>query len=226
MQEKLKSEGKCLFCNKTFAKAGINRHLDSHLSEMSVSGKSGKSFLVKIETDKNWSNTPYFLSIWVDGEATMKNIDKFLRDIWLECCEHLSKFYDVGMQQKARNIFAKGLRLDYEYDFGSSTLLTLTVMKEYPIKADQKIVLLSRNEPLHIMCAICGKAPATQICVVCMDEDINAEFCDKCAPQHSEKCEDFADASMPIVNSPRIGICGYTGGTIDKERDCVFVLKK
>ena len=27
MQEKLKSEGKYLFCGKTFAKAGINRHL-------------------------------------------------------------------------------------------------------------------------------------------------------------------------------------------------------
>jgi len=24
---------------------------------------------------------------------------------------------------------------------------------------------------------------------------------------------------MPLVNSPRAGVCGYEGGTIDKERD-------
>jgi hypothetical protein len=30
MQEKIKSEGKCLFCGKTFDKAGINRHLATH----------------------------------------------------------------------------------------------------------------------------------------------------------------------------------------------------
>jgi hypothetical protein len=27
------------------------------------------------------------------------------------------------------------------------------------------------------------------------------------------------DAQMPVVNSPRMGECGYEGGTIDIERD-------
>jgi hypothetical protein len=27
MNQKIKSEGKCLYCGKTFAKASINRHL-------------------------------------------------------------------------------------------------------------------------------------------------------------------------------------------------------
>jgi hypothetical protein len=226
MQDKIKSEGKCLFCGKMFAKAGINRHLAIHLNEMIETGKPGQSFLVKVETDKRWGSTPYFLSLWIDGETTMKTIDKFLRDIWLECCGHLSKFDGVGMAKKAGDIFAKGMQLDYEYDFGSSTLLTLTVVEEYPIKADKKIVLLSRNEPLEIMCSICKKVPATQICTVCM-YDGEAIFCDKCAEKHAKKCEDFADyASMPVVNSPRMGVCAYEGGTIDSERDGVFVLKK
>ena len=89
MQEKLKSDGKCLFCGKTFAKAGINRHLATHLKEKA---EPGKSFLVKVETDKRWGSSPYFLSLWVDGEATLKAMYKFLRDIWLECCGHLSAF--------------------------------------------------------------------------------------------------------------------------------------
>ena len=186
MQEKIKSEGKCLFCDKTFAKAGINKHLATHFKEIVKSGQAGKSFLVKVETDKRWGATPYFLSLWVDSEATMKNIDKFLRDIWLECCGHLSKFEYAGMSKKTGSIFEKGLQLDYEYDFGSSTLLTLTVMEEYPVKADKKIVLLSRNEPTSIICSVCEKALATQICSVCMYDE-NALFCDKCAKKHAKK---------------------------------------
>ena len=226
MQEKLKSEGKCLFCNKTFAKAGINKHLSTHLDEIAKSGQTGQSYLVKVETDNSWGSTPYFLSLWIDGETTMKAIDKFLRDVWLECCGHLSKFEGAGMSKKAGNVFAKGMQLDYEYDFGSTTSLTLTVVGEYPVKADKEIVLLSRNEPLEIMCCSCKKAPATEICMVC-SYDGDAEFCDNCAEKHAKECEDFADyASMPVVNSPRMGVCGYEGGSIDTERDGVFVLKK
>jgi hypothetical protein len=225
-------------------------------------GKQGKSFFVKVETDKSWGATPYFLSLWIDGDTTMKTIDKFLRDIWLECCGHMSAFRnpqnenastwgffeamelmkegkikeyeklmedragEVPMSRKAKKVLFKGFILEYEYDFGSSTELIITVMDEYPIKADKEIVLLSRNEPLEIMCSMCGKVPATQICTVCM-YDGNAGFCDKCAKKHAKQCEDFADyASMPVVNSPRAGVCGYTGGVIDTERDGVFVLKE
>jgi hypothetical protein len=131
------------------------------------------------------------------------------------------------MNCKVKKALNKGLTLDYEYDFGSTTELCLTVMDEYPVKSEQEIVLLSRNEPPEIMCSTCGKVPATQICTVCMYGDGNYLFCDKCAPKHAKKCEDFADyASMPIVNSPRMGECAYMGGTIDVERDGVFVLKE
>ena len=258
MELKIKSEGKCLFCGKTFAKAGINRHLATHLSEKVSGSDSGKSFLVKIETGKNWGSAPYFLSLWIDGEAKMEELDTFLRNIWLECCGHLSAFTnpkrktghgwnisnamnlfaggnakaieammddtdgEIPMSRKTKNALHKGLVLAYEYDFGSTTKLTVTVIDEYPIKADEKIILLSRNEPLEINCSICGKVPATQVCTVCMyDED--SAFCDKCAKKHAKACPDFADyASMPVVNSPRMSVCGYKGGTIDKERDGVY----
>ena len=260
MEEKIKSEGKCLFCGKTFAKAGINRHLKTHLSEKIASGKSGKSFLVKVETDKSWRSSPYFLSLWIDGEAVVEDLDLFLRDIWLECCGHMSAFTDpkrprggygmfdmmdayelleqgktaeyeqmaeniaghVPMSRKIKEAFYKGMVLDYEYDFGSTTALSITVMDEYQAAADEEIVLLSRNEPLKIMCSDCGKSPAVELCSVCMHEE-EAVFCEKCAKKHSKKCEDFADyAAMPVVNSPRMGVCAYEGGSIDEERDGVF----
>ena len=255
MQEKIKSEGKCLFCGETFVKAGINKHLSTHLTIITYTGQAGNSFLLKVETEKRYGETPYFLSLWVDGETTMKAIDKFLRDIWLECCGHLSAFRDprskkrrsgnmfsfresfrlltkgnvsgnsddIPMSRKAKDVLYKGYILEHVYDFGSSTTLSITVVDEYPVKAEKKIVLLSRNEPIQTMCVICSKVPATQICSVCVDD---AEFCNTCAKIHAKKCKDFADyASMQVVNSPRMGVCGYEGGRIDRERDGVYQLK-
>ena len=71
------------------------------------------------------------------------------------------------------------------------------------------------------MCGICTKEPAVTICAVHVYQ--GGFFCDKCAQQHEEECEDFADcAKMPVVNSPRMGVCGYEGGSIDQKRDGVY----
>ena len=171
-EEKLKSEGKCLFCGKTFSKAGINRHLKMHLEEKLVERKAGESFLLKVELNpKYYGGYPYSLSLWVNGETTMEKIDDFLRNIWLECCGHMSAFRDpikrrqrngglwsffeaeelleagktkeyerlmeetageIPMSRKAKNVFYQDFKLEYEYDFGSTTALLITTIAQYP----------------------------------------------------------------------------------------------
>ncbi|NTW33223.1 MAG: hypothetical protein HGB12_11480 [Bacteroidetes bacterium] len=43
---------------------------------------------------------------------------------------------------------------------------------------------------------------------------------------HKKKCADFDDfARMPVVNSARMGACGYEGVVIDIERDGVYKKK-
>jgi len=260
MDEKLKPEGKCLFCEKIITKSEISRHLKKHLDEKLFGSKEGMSFLLKVEPDTRYGEFPYFLSLWVDGEAIMKKVDAFLRDIWLECCGHMSAFrnpavkinsgmwdffemqellekgkikeYEVLMEQaegeipmsrKTKNVFYEGLKLEYEYDFGSTTKLTVTAIGEYPVKADKPVMLLSRNEPLKILCESCGKKPASEICAA-HGWDEPSLFCPKCVKKHEKECPDFADyAAMPVVNSPRMGVCGYEGGTIDKERDGIYI---
>ena len=50
-----------------------------------------------------------------------------------------------------------------------------------------------------------------------------AFYCKDCQKKHAKVCPDFKDyAAMPVVNSPRMGVCGYDGGRIDKKRDGVF----
>jgi hypothetical protein len=264
-QQNPKSEGKCFFCGKTFSKAGINRHLGTHLQKKVIENTKGhsRSFLVKIESDPRWEGNLYFLSLWIDAEATMADIDHFLRAIWLECCHHMSDFrnpqrkrqrggtwdyfkamellgkgkikqYEEMMEdmsgelpknRKVNKVFHKDLKLKYRYDFGSSTELILTVVAEYSVKADHEIVLLSRNEPLEWLCKTCGKEPATQICIA-HGWDTDSMFCDKCGEKHAKTCSSFEEYSaLPVVNSPRMGVCAYSGGVIDTERDGIFVKK-
>ena len=250
MKKELKSEGKCLFCGETLTQKEINRHLAKHLKEKVKTGKPGTSFLVKVEIGKRRDTSPYFLSLWIDGEAKLEKLDDFLRDIWLECCGHLSAFNipkkkrsqdlnviaiynairnneeaeypnEVPMERKTKVVFCKGMILEYEYDFGHTTDLDITVVNEYPIKADKKIVLLSRNEPLERICPVCKKYPATQI-YIDYENNGNDIFCDKCLEKHTKDDEDFyEDMCLPVVNSPRMGVCSYTGGIIDIERDGV-----
>lgn len=57
---KIKSIGKCLFCDKTFAKVGINRHLQKHLTDKILQNMPGKSFLLKIEIIPDGELHPIF----------------------------------------------------------------------------------------------------------------------------------------------------------------------
>lgn len=242
MAEKLKSEGKCHFCGEMKTQRSINTHLNKHLQQMEKDAGVGKkinSYLVYVRAGE------MFLSLWVSADASFAQLDRFLRVIWLECCGHLSAFRDkdgyyrhpastddwyfepdereVPMTFALRKVLKKGKKLDYEYDFGSTTYLSIEVKREYTIKpAENEVVLLSRNEPLEILCHTCEKAAATAICSV---EDWGSDrlFCEKCAKKHAKTCEDFADyARLEVINSPRMGVCAYEGGQIDLERDGVF----
>lgn len=223
--EKLKSKGKCPFCDKVSAKAGISRHLSTHLKKQPINPAS-QAFHVLVQ------NGQYFLHLLVDGNASLTKLDKYLRSIWLECCGHLSQFSiggtwggrEIGKSRKAKDIFRKGLKMNYVYDFGTSTELDIKVMGEYALAVKNGIELLSRNEPLEIYCHLCKTKPAVEVCAVHWYDDGGFMFCEKCVSKHAKTCPDAADYSMmPIVNSPRVGECGYEGGRIDLERDGAFV---
>ncbi|MEZ4883894.1 MAG: hypothetical protein R3E32_04070 [Chitinophagales bacterium] len=221
---KLKSEGKCLYCDKVASKAGISKHLETHLKKMEVTPKEGRQYFhIRVEADL------MFLQLLISGDATFKKLDSYLRKIWLECCGHMSQFggwgNKIGMSKKVKDYFYQGFKTDYQYDFGSTTGLTIKVIEEHYLSEKQDIVLISRNEPLEIYCHTCGKKPATQICTVHLGEG-ESFFCEDCVKKHEKECEDAEYALMPVVNSPRMGVCGYMGGSIDEKRDGVFEVSK
>ncbi len=152
----------------------------------------------------------YWMHLKALGSARFGDLDMFLRDIWLECCGHMSAFSldeeEIDMKEKLGDTLRPGQKLIYEYDFGSTTELLLTVISEFEGTLKKgKVEILVRNEAPQIKCNQCEK-PATTICADCLYDD-QGWLCDECARKHG--CDE--EMFLPLVNSPRTGVCAYEG---------------
>lgn len=188
----------------------------------------------------------YWLHLQAPGSATFGGLDRVLRRLWLECCDHLSAFefpvkrparppgfpHDIGamlamldrgsrepgpddddalMDATLASRLQPGVMFNHQYDFGSTTHLVLRVAGAHAAPAlEGDFKLLARNEPPVFPCSVCGK-PATQFCHECGGDGGEADLCDACARKH--QCG--PDALVELVNSPRIGTCGYSGPSVE-----------
>jgi hypothetical protein len=163
----------------------------------------------------------YWMFVSITKSASLGYLDGFLRDTWLECCDHLSEFRVAGhsylshtssgntsraMNNRLEKLFSKSTDVEYIYDMGSSTHLNIQLIEEIPVHPKETITLLMQNEMPSISCELCNKL-ADVICALCRDTT-----CSLCSKQHSCVLNEEDDYMiMPLVNSPRTGVCGYTG---------------
>ncbi|GHV30365.1 hypothetical protein AGMMS4952_17280 [Spirochaetia bacterium] len=204
--------GNCFLCGEELTKIKMKNHvLKSHLSAQ----KGEKVLLIKVE---DAYQKEYWLLLDIAFNAALIDLDDFLRQIWLECCGHMSGFFppvdswgrdEFDMNTKIKT-FAAGAKLLYRYDFGSTTTLMVTVL-DNGMRTPQKdtVRLLARNVPPDIRCVKCGK-PAECFCSGC-DCEYGSEaayYCKKCYEIHD--CPD-KEYTLPITNSPRTCVCAYDG---------------
>jgi len=157
----------------------------------------------------------FWLHVEMKGNARLKELDSYLRAIWLECCGHLSQFSYNGWQDEipentvADKVFEPGLEIDHIYDFGSSSETKIKVMdvRKGSAFTDKPIYLMARNDAPAFPCKECEKT-ANWLCLECMYENEECTFCDEHIESHPH---DEYGEPVEIVNSPRLGICGYTG---------------
>ena len=229
MAQKIK--GKCKYCGKEYTMSYMKKHLSTcKARQEKLAAEKGArqcgyfELAIYPKYDKN-----YWLFIEIRETASLEDLDSFLRDIWLECCGHLSAFEIEGvryesmpaelffwgepaksMNGKLNTVLEKGMTIDYEYDFGSSTDLRITVVdyrRSYQKK--EKLTILSRNNPYEFVCSECGKKPAVYLCTECFWEG-EGFLCEECSETH--ECGE--DMQLNICNSPRMGVCGYCGSDI------------
>lgn len=233
MARAMTSEGDCNFCHQKFDAVGIGRHLESCQERKKAissipspnrrfQGPTPRTFHILV---KGTYLPMYWMHLGARTDSTLANLDKFLRDTWVECCGHLSQFTirgvtyasmpnrefrDRSMKIGLGSALMRGTELGYEYDFGTTTELSLRVLGvwEGVFRGKKPIEILARNCNPEIRCGSCKEKDATQVCSECVDEaGEGAWLCDKCSGKH--ECGE--EMLLPVVNSPRVGMCGYTG---------------
>lgn len=279
------SRGKCVYCDRELSKSAMANHLKSCKQRMdSIEAESSASKKVHTTTFfhlvvEGAYRRMYWMHLEVPASVTLDDLDSFLRNIWLECCGHLSAFQigevkyhsdselaggDNGgddllselqpgtpgqlssevqaeiaqmvpperlsdfiqyvraaiagqpsrplrrnrsMAYKLGQVLKPGIKFSHEYDFGSTTELTLKVVaeREGQVRGRKKAIqIMARNEVPFVPCDVCGEKPATLLDRGWDDPD-------------NWLCKDCAGATrnmgrmIPIANSPRVGVCGYTG---------------
>jgi hypothetical protein len=216
MARKTALNGTCAICKALVTRKGVQKHLQAHLEEsgkgQKVAGRQkqpAKLFHLLVE-GYGLSGDLYWMHLRALGNARLRDLDIFLRDTWLECCGHMSAFFadeeEMDMGERLADVLEPGLRLPYEYDFGSTTGLLLTVISEFAGNIKKgKVEILARNDAPPILCDHCEN-PATTICAECI-YDGQGWLCDDCVSEHG--CDE--EMFLPVVNSPRTGVCGYEG---------------
>ncbi|MBI3962028.1 MAG: hypothetical protein HY335_04670 [Deinococcus sp.] len=159
----------------------------------------------------------YWLHLELNGRATLQALDQYLRVIWLECCGHLSQFSlggwrgaEIAKPQRAERVFQPGVELTYIYDFGTSSEIVIKVVGERQGRplSTYPIVLMGRNDPPEASCMQCQQR-AAWLCLECRHEwGESGTLCQEHAAAHPH--EEYGEP-LPLVNSPRVGLCGYEG---------------
>jgi hypothetical protein len=202
---RIQTTGTCRACEGHFSAQAIRRHLSS-CSKRAAGNESGLDLRVHAG--------PYWLYLEVSSRATLSDLDKELRRTWVECCDHLSAFTIAGTRYGADTrgsvalvrVARPGSKFTYEYDFGSTTLLEIDVVSERRAKTGKPTIrLLARNDPPKIPCSDSAECvPSKEICGQC-----GSALCAACAKAH--ECGE--EMLLPLVNSPRAGVCGYAGSS-------------
>jgi len=217
MAKSIQERVECPTCGQSYTRSGMGRHLQSCLGP-------GSGQLLFIESG---DEPKYWLFVRASGKATLRDLDMLLRKTWLECCGHMSQFdingqeyvsqlldrdgFDYGGRPKPRTMAAKlssalpkGGQFVHDYDFGSTTRVTGRMLGPVAAPKGETVSVLLRNPMPDWTCDRCDKPP-TGICPGC--EMIS---CAECEEGPCECEERWADPLL-IVNSPRMGVCGYEG---------------
>jgi len=218
----VQTKGSCRYCGRVLTRGGMGRHLrtcEQRVRRIAEAGATParREVLQHVQVRDAWSGR-YWLHLEVAAAATMQVLDKYLRAVWLECCGHGSQWSvsdawhgaQLPMTRRIGSVLQEGVELVHVYDFGTTTETRLTLVDQRTGTSLTKrpVELMARNDAPVIECIQCGR-PATWLCMQCVYEDDNSGgLC----PDHMEKHphEDY-DEPMPLVNSPRTGMCGYTG---------------
>ncbi len=234
----------CRLCNRSFAKRLMTSHLKAcwnpRLADPGAK-KAQRWFHLVIE---GRYLPEYWLHMQISGDATFGQLDGVLRDLWLECCGHMSAF-EFPRKRPARQRLAPN---------NMAAMLELMNAAREPedVDSDDKLMAESLSRRLQkgvvffhqydfgttteLALRVAGEyshpALKGRIKILARNEppEIPCSVCRKPASQLCAECEFGGNALcdrcvakhkcdpemlMPIINSPRTGECGYCGPSVE-----------
>ena len=234
------SRGVCALCKAETGKAQITRHLEKHLAEKDAApGLHAARFHLRVEgaySPEYWLHLDvradatldtldtYLRRIWLEccGHLSAFTIGETrYEDTRLDPGEEeedeegsggdlaglLPAFFrppTKRMTVPLAQALTPGLVFRHEYDFGSTTELKIRVLSAHVGDGtEDAVLLLARNVAPETLCENCEQ-PAVWLGVD--EEGEYRELCGKCAKRM--KLDEWL---LPVVNSPRAGVCGYEG---------------
>ncbi len=219
MAESTRPRGACAYCGREMTRGGLSRHLAGCKERGAAiaaadAGKGESGPQVHLQVQDAWGGD-YWLHLEMQGSAPLGELDHYLRAIWLECCGHMSRFSVGGwggeefdMDEKAADVLQPGVELTHIYDFGtdSQTLIRVVAVRQGKPLTRHPITLMARNAPPAVACQDCGE-PATRLCLECPYDEQPGTLC----AAHARKHRHRELGKLPLLNSPRSGMCGYDG---------------
>lgn len=210
-----KYDGTCQYCEGKYSLTMMKKHLNicpARQLLMSSDKRNASGVLVSAQLGRQ-----YWLLVELRATATLADLDDFLRYQWLECCGHLSEFeidgvcygshpegFERSMKAPIQRVLGPGMTFSHDYDFGSTTTLKLQMLSApQPIALQAKTQLAAINLAPDFACHSCGQQ-AEMVCTECYEEPF---YCESCLEDH----ECGPEMALPIVNSPRMGVCAYEG---------------
>jgi hypothetical protein len=209
MPHRHENPGTCAYCGEVITKRGVSKHLNKcHKWQETLVAAEASSRPVETLWHLRVQDA-YDKDFWLDlemrGQTPLSRLDDYLRAIWLECWGGTK----VGKSRKANAAFEPGLVLRHLYDFGTTSETDIKVVGFREGKATSKhpIALLARNLQPEAVCMKCDQ-PAGWLCLECLDEPGTWFLCNKHMQDHPH--EEYGEP-IALVNSPRLGMCGYEG---------------
>jgi hypothetical protein len=221
MPRRKPTQGTCAYCGETELENQMTKHLATCPKRRAVIAKverrkANREKLYHLRVQDAWGGD-FWLDLEMRGTATLQDLDHYLRAIWLECCGHMSRFSiggwkgeEIAKTQSVEQVFKRGITLTHIYDFGTSseTLVRFVETREGIPSTAHPIALMARNVIPKAYCIEC-KQPAVWLCMECVvEEEIWGFLCQSHVKSHPHK---EYGKPIRIVNSPRLGLCGYEG---------------
>ena len=181
-RQRSNSLGLCRLCNRSFSRLGIASHITS--CRIRTVGREwglpdrGNDDMVRSYHLEMWDgNDPdFWMHLEIATHLRLETLDEFMRQDWMECCEHLSRF-TVNGEKYDSHLFdndpaspmtvalgeVAGITKEpflYEFDFGSTSSARMKVVSSGWSKWPG-IRILARNDLSFYSCDTCGENAST-----------------------------------------------------------------